>query len=154
MFSAFFIDRPKFALVISIIIVLAGLIAIQSIPVAEFPEITPPQVTVTTAYPGASAEVVEQSVAAPIEAQVNGVDNMLYMSSTSSNDGSYQLTVTFEVGTDADIAAVNVQNRVAVATAQLPRRSRDRGSLQKSSRPVCCSSSISSRPMARVMSCS
>lgn len=120
MFSVFFINRPKFALVISIVIVLAGLIAMQTIPVAEFPDITPPQVKVTTSYPGASAEVVEQSVAAPIEAQVNGVDDMLYMSSISSNNGGYELTVTFEVGTDPDIAAVNVQNRVAVATAQLP----------------------------------
>lgn len=120
MLSAFFIDRPKFAFVISIVITLAGIIAINSIPVSEYPEITPPQVQVTTSYPGASATVVQQSVAAPIEAQVNGVDDMIYMSSTSANDGSYSLTVTFAVGTDPDIAAVNVQNRVAVANAQLP----------------------------------
>jgi hydrophobe/amphiphile efflux-1 (HAE1) family protein len=120
MFSAFFIDRPKFALVISIVILLAGGIAISLIPVAEFPEIAPPQVSVSTSYPGANASGVEQSVAGPIEEQVNGVDGMSYMSSTSSSDGSYQLGVTFEVGTDPDIAAVNVQNRVAVANAQLP----------------------------------
>ena len=120
MFSAFFIDRPKFAFVISIVITLAGLIAISAIPVAEFPDIAPPQVQVSTSYPGASAAVVQESVAAPIEAQVNGVDDMLYMSSTSANDGSYQLTVTFAVGTDPDIAAVNVQNRVSIANAQLP----------------------------------
>lgn len=120
MFSLFFIDRPKFALVISIVISIVGLIAVNLIPVAEFPEITPPQIKVSTSYPGASAEVVEQSVAAPIEAQVNGVDDMLYMSSTSTNDGRYELTVTFAVGTDPDIAAVNVQNRVTVANAQLP----------------------------------
>ncbi len=127
MLSGFFIDRPKFALVISIVFLLAGGISINLIPVAEFPDITPPQVQVTTVYPGASAEVVEQSVAAPIEAQVNGVDGMLYMSSTSSNSGSYQLTVTFEVGTDPDIAAVNVQNRVTIATAQLPQEVRNQG---------------------------
>lgn len=120
MFSAFFIDRPKFALVISIVFVIAGVLAINLIPVAEYPDITPPQITVKTKYPGASAEVVEQSVAALIEAQVNGVENMLYMSSTSTNDGSYELTITFEVGTNPDIAAVNVQNRVAIANAQLP----------------------------------
>ncbi len=120
MFSAFFIDRPKFAFVISIIITLAGLISIYSIPVAEYPDITPPQVQVSTSYPGANAATVQESVATPIEAQVNGVDDMIYMSSTSANDGSYVLTVTFEVGTDPDIAAVNVQNRVAIATSQLP----------------------------------
>ncbi len=120
MLSEFFIDRPKFAFVISIVIALAGLIAIQAIPVAEYPEIAPPQVTVQASYPGANAAVVRDTVAAPIEAQVNGVDDMLYMSSTSSNDGSYNLTVTFAVGTDPDIAAVNVQNRVAIANAQLP----------------------------------
>ena len=120
MFSAFFIDRPRFAIVLSILIVLAGGISIAVIPIAQFPDITPPQVTVTTSYPGASAEVVEQSVAAPIEAQVNGVDDMIYMSSSSANNGGYSLTVTFKVGTDPDIAAVNVQNRVAVATPQLP----------------------------------
>lgn len=120
MFSAFFIDRPKFAFVISIVMTLAGFLALNSIPVSEYPEITPPQVKVTTSYPGASASVVQESVAALIEAQVNGVDDMIYMSSTSSNDGSYELTVTFAVGTDPDIAAVNVQNRVAVANAQLP----------------------------------
>ncbi|ADJ28743.1 efflux RND transporter permease subunit [Nitrosococcus watsonii] len=120
MFSAFFIDRPKFALVISLVILLVGGIALSLIPVAEFPEITPPQVTVSASYPGANAEGVEQSVAVPIEEQVNGVEGMSYMSSTSSSDGTYKLNITFEVGTDADIAAVNVQNRVAVANTQLP----------------------------------
>ena len=120
MFSAFFIGRPKFAFVISIVIVLAGLIAIRSIPVAEFPEIAPPQVQVTASYPGADAQVVQEAVAAPIEAEVNGVDGMLYMSSTSSNGGGYALTITFAVGTDPDLAAVNVQNRVAIAQSRLP----------------------------------
>ena len=120
MLSGFFIDRPRFAFVISIVIVLAGLIAIRSIPVAEFPEIAPPQVQVTTSYPGADAQVVQEAVAAPIEAEVNGVDGMLSMSSTSSNGGSYALTVTFAVGTDPDLAAVNVQNRVAIAQSRLP----------------------------------
>ena len=120
MFSLIFVDRPKFAIVIALLITIAGLISINNIPVAEFPDITPPQVKVLTKYPGASADVVEQSVAGPIESQVNGVDGMLYMSSTSGNDGSYELTVTFEVGTDPDLAAVNVQNRVAIASAQLP----------------------------------
>ncbi len=120
MFSAFFIDRPKFALVISIVISLAGLIALSVLPVEEFPDVAPPQVQVTASYAGANATAVEQSVAAPIEDKVNGVDDMLYMSSDSNNDGSYSLTVTFNVGTNPDIAAVNVQNRVATATAQLP----------------------------------
>ncbi len=120
MFSGFFIARPKFAFVISIMIVLAGLIAIRSIPVAEFPEIAPPQVQVTASYPGADAQVVQEAVAAPIEAEVNGVDGMLYMSSTSSNGGGYALTITFAVGTDPDLAAVNVQNRVAIAQSRLP----------------------------------
>ncbi len=120
MLSGFFIGRPRFAFVLSIVIALAGLIAIRSIPVAEFPEIAPPQVQVTTSYPGADAQVVQEAVAAPIEAEVNGVDGMLSMSSTSTNGGGYTLTVTFAVGTDPDIAAVNVQNRVAIAQARLP----------------------------------
>ncbi len=127
MLSAFFIDRPKFAFVISIVTVIIGAIALRSLPVAEFPEITPPQVSVSTTYPGASAAVVEQSVAAVIEEQVNGVDNMISMSSTSSNGGGYELTVSFAVGTDPDIAAVNVQNRVAIAEARLPQEVRDQG---------------------------
>ena len=131
MLSGFFIDRPKFALVISIVFLIAGGIAINLIPVAEFPDITPPQVQVTTSYPGANADVVEQSVATPIEAQVNGVDDMIYMSSNSSNNGNYTLTVTFEVGTDPDIAAVNVQNRVAIANAQLPQEVRNQGVVTK-----------------------
>ncbi len=115
-----FIQRPRLALVISIVLTLAGAIAITAIPVAQYPDIVPPQVSVSARYPGASAEVVEQAVAQPIEQQVNGVDDMLYMKSVSGADGSYRLTVTFALGTDPDIATVNVQNRVALATPQLP----------------------------------
>ncbi|MCI0429065.1 MAG: efflux RND transporter permease subunit [Rhodospirillales bacterium] len=120
MLSSVFIDRPRLAIVISIVITLAGLIALTSIPVAQFPDIVPPQVQVTARYPGAGAEVVETTVAQPIESQVVGVDRMIYMKSTSGNDGSYTLTVSFAVGTDPDINTVNVLNRVQLATPQLP----------------------------------
>jgi hydrophobe/amphiphile efflux-1 (HAE1) family protein len=120
MISAVFVDRPRLAIVISIVITLAGLIAMRAIPVAQFPEIVPPQVSVTTRYPGAGADVVEATVAQVIEAQVVGVEDMLYMKSTSGNDGSYTLTVSFAVGSDADINTVNVQNRVAQALPKLP----------------------------------
>ncbi len=119
-FSKFFINRPKFAFVISIVITLAGVLALMGLPVAQFPEITPPTVSVSTQYAGASAEVVEQTVAAPIEQEVNGVEDMIYMSSKSDNDGRYSLTVTFEIGTDADMAQVKVQNRVSQAMPSLP----------------------------------
>lgn len=120
MFSRLFINRPKFALVISIVIIIAGLLAVTALPVTQYPDITPPQVQVKATYTGANAQTVEETVATPIESMINGVDDMLYMSSTSGNDGSYTLTVTFKVGTDPDQAAVNVQNRVALATASLP----------------------------------
>lgn len=120
MFSKFFIDRPIFATVIAIMMVLIGGLTIFSLPVAQFPDITPPTVQVTAVYPGASAETVAKTVGVPIEAQVNGVEGMMYMSSTSSSDGSYNLTITFEVGTDIDMATVMVQNRVAVAQGNLP----------------------------------
>ncbi|MBO6777842.1 MAG: efflux RND transporter permease subunit, partial [Marinibacterium sp.] len=120
MFSTIFISRPKMALVISLVLSIMGGIGYSVLPVEQFPELTPPVVSVSASYTGANAETVENSVAAPIEAQVNGVDDMLYMSSTSSDTGNYSLNVTFEVGTDPDIASVNVQNRVAQATATLP----------------------------------
>jgi len=120
MFYKFFIDRPIFASVLSIVMTLVGVLALLNLPVAQYPEITPPTVNVSASYPGASAEVVAQAVAAPIEEQVNGVEGMISMSSTSSNDGSYSLTVTFEVGHDLDMATVEVQNRVSQAEAKLP----------------------------------
>lgn len=120
MFSRFFIHRPIFAAVISIIIVIAGLVAARTLPISQYPEIAPPTVRVTTTYPGANANVVAETVAQPIEEQVNGVEGMLYMSSTCTNTGEYTLTVTFEVGTDLDMAAVLVQNRVAIAEPSLP----------------------------------
>jgi len=120
MISRFFIDRPVFASVISIVIIVAGLVALFNLPIAQFPEITPPQITVTALYPGANSEVVSQNVAAPIELQVNGADNMIYMMSTSSNTGNMSLSVYFDIGTNPEMAQVDVQNRVNLALPQLP----------------------------------
>lgn len=120
MFSKFFINRPIFATVLALLIVVAGLVALNILPVAQFPEITPPTVQVSAVYPGANAETVAQTVGLPIEQQVNGVDGMLYMSSNSSSSGAYSLTITFAVGTDIDMATVQVQNRVSVAQSSLP----------------------------------
>jgi hydrophobe/amphiphile efflux-1 (HAE1) family protein len=120
MISAVFVDRPRLAIVIAFVITIAGALALLEIPVAQFPDIVPPQVTVSGVFPGASAEVVETSVAQPLEAQVVGVDRSLYMKSTSGNDGSYTLTVSFELGTNPDINTVNVNNRVQSALSQLP----------------------------------
>jgi multidrug efflux pump len=120
MISRFFIDRPIFAAVLSILITLTGGIALLSLPIAQYPPITPPAVAVTINYPGASAQVVADTVAAPVEQQVNGVEGMLYMSSQMGNDGSYTLTVTFDIGTDLNTALVMVQNRVQLAMPLLP----------------------------------
>lgn len=120
MFSKFFINRPIFATVLALLIVVAGLVTLNILPVAQFPEITPPTVQVSAVYPGANAETVAQTVGIPIEQQVNGVDGMLYMSSNSSSSGAYSLTITFAVGTDIDMATVQVQNRVSIAQSSLP----------------------------------
>src|SRR6516165_10011587 len=120
MFSRFFIDRPIFATVISVVITLAGFVAVWTLPVAQYPEVTPPTVQVTALYPGANAKTVQDTVAAPIEAQVSGVEGMLYMNSRCTNDGSYNLTVTFRLGMDSDMAQVLVQNRVSLALPVIP----------------------------------
>lgn len=133
-FSFFFIDRPRFAAVISILIMLIGAISYFNLPVAQFPEVAPPTVVVTTAYPGATPDTIAKTLAAPIEQEVNGVEDMLYMASQSTADGSYQLTVTFALGTDLDKAQVLVQNRVAIAQPRLPEEVRRIGvTVQKSS---------------------
>jgi len=137
MISGIFVDRPRLAIVLAILITLAGLIALTRIPVAQFPDIVPPQVTVTTHYPGASAAVVESTVAQPLEAQVNGVDKMIYMKSNSANDGSYSLTVSFELGTNPDIDVVNVNNRVQAAVSKLPAEVQQQGvTVQKRSSAI------------------
>ena len=127
MISKTFISRPKFALVISIVITIAGLISMALLPVNMYPQITPPQVQISASYPGASAQIVEESVIRPIEEQVNGVEDMMYIESTSSNNGTANITVYFKVGTDTDIAQVNVQNRVALAEAGLPEEVKRQG---------------------------
>src|ERR1043165_2415696 len=120
MISYFFIDRPIFASVLSILLVLAGIVAVLTLPIAQYPDVTPPRVLVTAVYPGANAQTVRDTVAAPIEQQVSGVENMLYMSSQCTNDGTYVLTLTFKLGMDSDMAQVLVQNRVQLAQPVIP----------------------------------
>ncbi len=135
MFSRFFIDRPIFASVLSIVVTLAGAIALLNLPIAQYPEITPPTVEVSASYPGANAQVVADTVAAPVEQQVNGVEGMMYMSSQCTNDGTYTLSITFKLGTDLNIAQVLVQNRVALAQPILPDLVKRRGITVKKKSP-------------------
>ncbi|VTS04212.1 efflux RND transporter permease subunit [Tuwongella immobilis] len=135
MIARFFVDRPIFATVISLVIMLAGGVAVFSLPVAQYPDVSPPTVQVTAVYPGANAITVQDTVAAPIEAQVSGVEGMMYMSSRCTNDGSYSLTVTFKLGTDADLAQVLVQNRVALALPVVPQIVQNQGINVKKSSP-------------------
>src|SRR5205814_1217919 len=131
MFAKFFIEHPVLANVIALVIILLGGVAVFLLPVSEYPPITPPTIQVTTTYPGASAKTLVETVALPIEQQVNGVEKMLYMQSNCTADGRYTLTVTFQVGTDLDFAQVLVQNRVAAATAQLPMAVQQQGIVTK-----------------------
>ena len=131
MISRFFIERPILANVIAILTIILGVVAVLGLPVAQYPEITPPTVQVTATYPGASARVVADTIALPIEQQVNGVEDMLYMQSTSASDGTYKLVITFKVGTNLDMAQVLVQNRVATAVPQLPLDVQKQGAVTK-----------------------
>ncbi|ATI01720.1 efflux RND transporter permease subunit [Alcaligenes faecalis] len=135
-FSKFFIDRPIFAAVMSIVIFIGGLIAIPSLPISEYPEVVPPAVMVRTVYPGANPKVIAETVATPLEEAINGVENMMYMKSVAGSDGVLQMTVTFEPGTDPDDAAVKVQNRVAQAQARLPEDVRRQGVTVQKQSPV------------------
>src|SRR5207248_6023046 len=133
--------------VIAIVTILLGIVAVRKLPVEQYPQITPPTVKVTTAYPGANAQVIADTVAAPIEQQVNGVEGMLYMSSTSSADGSYGLTVTFEIGTNLDNAQVLVQNRLSVAEPSLPEEVRRQGvTVRKQSTSIVLAISLTAPP--------
>src|SRR6476469_8585858 len=146
MISRFFIDRSIFANVIAIVTVLFGAVALYKLPVERYPQITPPTVQVSTNYPGANAKDVADTVAAPIEQQVNGVENMMYMSSTSSADGSYSLTITFEIGTNLDDAQVMVQNRMSVAEPNLPEEVRRQGvTVRKQSSNIVLAVSLTSQ---------
>ncbi len=148
--SKFFINRPIFASVISIVIVLAGLVAAMVLPVAQYPEITPPTVVITANYPGASAETLERTVAGPIEEQLSGIDNLIYFSSSSSANGSLEITVSFEVGSDIDMATVNVNNRVKIAEPRLPEVVRQYGvNVQKSSNNILLFSALTSPKSTR-----
>ncbi len=145
MISRFFIDRPVFANVIAVVTILLGVVALYRLPVERYPAITPPTVVVSAGYPGADAKVVADTVAAPIEQQVNGVENMMYMSSTSSADGTYSLTITFEIGTNLADAQVLVQNRVAIADPSLPEEVRRQGvSVKKQSSNIILAISLTS----------
>src|SRR5919197_988825 len=133
--SHFFIDRPIFAAVVSIVFVIVGGVSFFRLPVAQYPEIAPPIINATGQYPGASADVVASTVVAPIEEQINGVENMLYVSSNSTGDGRFTIQVTFDIGTNLDIAQVQVQNRVATATPRLPADVRNIGVTVSKSSP-------------------
>lgn len=135
MFSRFFVDRPIFATVISVVIVIVGLIAYFILPVSQYPEVTPPTIVVRTSFPGANPEVIAETVATPLEQEINGVEDMLYMSSQSTNDGQMQLTITFKLGTDIDKAQVLVENRVSVAVPRLPEEVRRIGVTVRKSSP-------------------
>ena len=136
MISRFFIERPIFANVIAIVTIILGLVCFYILPVSQYPPIVPPTIQVTTRYPGASAEVVAATVGIPIEQAVNGVEGSIYMSSTSASDGSYNLTITFDVGTDLNTSVALVQNLVAGAYAQLPAGASTRESRSKRSPPI------------------
>ena len=139
MISDIFIQRPKLAIVISIVMMIAGAISIPKLPVAEYPEVSPPEVCVSTAYPGASAEVIAETIAAPLEAEFNGLEHLLYYESSSDNSGLYSCTITFAFGTDTDIAQVNVQNAVKRAEARLPAEVKVQGvQVSKRSSDILC----------------
>lgn len=123
----FFIDRPRFASVLSFMIIIFGILAYFALPVSQYPEIAPPQIQVIASYPGANSETVAETVATPLEQEINGVENMLYMSSQTTNDGAMTLSITFKQGTDVDTAQVLVQNRVSAALPRLPEEVRNRG---------------------------
>ena len=133
--SRFFIDRPIFAAVISIVFVIIGAVSLQRLPVAQYPEIASPVVRVSGQYPGASADVVAATVVAPLEQEINGVENMIYIASNSTGDGRFQIDVTFELGTNLDIAQVQVQNRVATAQPRIPADVRNIGVTTAKSSP-------------------
>src|SRR5438874_7480209 len=152
--SHFFIDRPIFAAVVSIVFVILGMVAFLRLPVAQYPEIAPPIINVTGQYPGASADIVASTVVAPMEEQINGVESMLYMSSNSSADGRFTISVTFDLGTNLDIAQVQVQNRVAIAQPRLPADVRQVGvTVMKSSPDLMMVVHLYS-PTSRATSCS